>query len=219
MLRAATFAAAAVAVAVAQGSNAYTVSDAGCAPNPAACRTLHGVGGLSGGGATSVLLPGYSDAARSDILDFLFKPDFGAALQILKVEIGGDAQSTDGAESSHMHTPWDENYERGYEWGLMVEAKKRNPDIKLYGLSWAFPQWVTCVPGSVYVNCTGQDPYPFPDQLATYITKWVAGGECYARGLAGASLSILLPSLNPPPCPPIQPRRRTTSRLTILGEL
>jgi hypothetical protein len=39
-----------------------------------------------------------------------------------------------------MHNPWDENYYRGYEWWLMVEAKKRNPDIKLYGLSWAFPQ-------------------------------------------------------------------------------
>jgi len=171
-------AAAAAATASAQGSpTAYTVSDAGCAPNPGACRTLHGVGGLSGGGATSVLLPGYAPEARSTILDYLFKPNFGAALHILKVEIGGDAQSTDGAESSHMHNPWEENYDRGYEWMLMVEAKKRNPDIKLYGLSWAFPQWVTCTPGSVYGNCTGQDPYPFPDQLATYITKWVSGAR------------------------------------------
>lgn len=24
----------------------------------------------------------------------------------------------------------------GYEWWLMVEAKKRNPDIKIYALSW-----------------------------------------------------------------------------------
>lgn len=23
-----------------------------------------------------------------------------------------------------MHEPWDENYQRGYEWWLMVEAKK-----------------------------------------------------------------------------------------------
>jgi galactosylceramidase len=106
----------------------------------------------------------------------LFKPNFGAALHILKVEIGGDAQSTDGAEASHMHNPWDENYDRGYEWWLMVEAKKRNPDIKLYGLSWAFPQWVTCTPGTLS-NCSGNDPYPYPEQLATYITKWVAGAK------------------------------------------
>jgi galactosylceramidase len=66
-------------------------------------------------------------------LDYLFKPDFGASLQILKVEIGGDGQATEGSESSHMHTPTDESYNRGYEWWLMKEAKKRNPDIKLYG--------------------------------------------------------------------------------------
>lgn len=35
-----------------------------------------------------------------------------------------------------MHDPWTEDYRRGYEWELMVEAKKRNPDIKLYGLAW-----------------------------------------------------------------------------------
>ncbi len=64
---------------------------------------------------------------------------------MLKVEIGGDAQSTgqssspslppslslltplspaDGTESSHMHSATDENYQRGYEWWLMTEAKK-----------------------------------------------------------------------------------------------
>lgn len=51
---------------------------------------------LSGGGATSKLLVNYPEPQRSEILDYLFKPNFGAALQILKVEIGGDAQSTDG---------------------------------------------------------------------------------------------------------------------------
>jgi hypothetical protein len=35
---------------------------------------------------------------------------------VLQVEIGGDAQSTDGTESSHMHSADDLNYERGYEW-------------------------------------------------------------------------------------------------------
>ena len=29
-----------------------------------------------------------------------------------------------GTESSHMHERWDENYQRGYEWWLMTEAKK-----------------------------------------------------------------------------------------------
>lgn len=109
-------------------------------------------------------------------------------MHILKVEIGGDGQSTgiyiyavvhtrsiyrlspvDGTESSHMHSQDDENYQRGYEWYLMTEAKKvsacytsdvkyiyvfiykqRNPDIKLYGLSWAYPGWVSTF--SVYLS-------------------------------------------------------------------
>ena len=31
---------------------------------------------------------------------------------------------TDGSEASHMHYSWDENYQRGYEWGILKEAKK-----------------------------------------------------------------------------------------------
>ena len=48
-------------------------------------RTFHGIGGLSGGGATSVLLRDYPEPQRTQILDLLFKPNFGASLQILKV--------------------------------------------------------------------------------------------------------------------------------------
>ena len=77
-------------------------------------RTFDGIGGLSAG-ASSKFLISYPEPQRSEILDYLFKPNFGASQQILKVEIGGDAQSTDGIEVSHMHSPWDENYSRGYE--------------------------------------------------------------------------------------------------------
>jgi len=94
-------------------------------------RMFEGVGGLSGGGATSRLLPDYVEPQRSDILDFLFTPGLGASLHVLKVEIGGDTESTEGTEASHQHTEHDEDYHRGYEWWLMREAKKRNPDIKV----------------------------------------------------------------------------------------
>uniref|UniRef100_A0A8C8VMM6 Glycosyl hydrolase family 59 catalytic domain-containing protein n=1 Tax=Pelusios castaneus TaxID=367368 RepID=A0A8C8VMM6_9SAUR len=53
-----------------------------------------GIGALSGGGATSRLLVNYPEPYRSQILDYLFLPNFGASLHILKVEIGGDGQST-----------------------------------------------------------------------------------------------------------------------------
>jgi len=69
----------------------------------------------------------YPEPQRSDILDYLYLPSFGAAMTMCKVEIGGDGQSTNGAEASHMHTRGDLNYERGYEYWLMAEAKRRNP--------------------------------------------------------------------------------------------
>ncbi len=49
---------------------------------------------ISSAGASSRLLIDYDEPYRSQILDYLFKPNFGAALQILKVEIGGDTWST-----------------------------------------------------------------------------------------------------------------------------
>jgi Glycosyl hydrolase family 59 len=57
-------------------------------------RRFDGVGAVSGGGDTSRLLPDYPSQQQSEVLDYLFKPGFGANLQILKVEIGGDTNSS-----------------------------------------------------------------------------------------------------------------------------
>ena len=105
-------------------------------------RTFDGVGAISGGGGNSRLLVDYPEPQRSQVLDYLFKPGYGAAMQILKVEIGGDTNSTSGAEPSHRHTSGDLDCDRGYEWWLMEQAKARNPDIKLVGLSWGAPGWL-----------------------------------------------------------------------------
>jgi len=40
-----------------------------------------------------------------------------------------NADYIDGTESSHMHTADDENYQRGYEWWLMGEAKKVRKNV------------------------------------------------------------------------------------------
>lgn len=65
-----------------------------------------GNGALSAG-ASSRLLYDYPEPQRSQILDYLFKPGFGAALQIHKFEIGGVAgmralrrRTVDGASRS-----------------------------------------------------------------------------------------------------------------------
>ena len=104
-------------------------------------RVFDGLGALSAG-ASSRLLIDYPEPQRSQILDYLFKPGYGAALQHLKVEIGGDVNSTDGSEPSHMRTPADHDSTRGYEWWLMIEAHKRNPKIALDVLPWGAPGWI-----------------------------------------------------------------------------
>lgn len=50
------------------------------------------------------MLYDYDGKQRSEILDLLFKPKFGASLQVLKVEIGCNGDTTQGAEQSHMRT-------------------------------------------------------------------------------------------------------------------
>ncbi len=105
-------------------------------------RTFDGIGAISGGGGNSRLLIDYPAKQRTQILDYLFKPGYGASLQILKLEIGGDANSTDGSEPSVEHTQGTVNCNAGYEFWLAEQAKLRNPHIKLYGLAWAAPGWI-----------------------------------------------------------------------------
>ena len=111
-------------------------------------------------------------------MDYLFKPNFGASLHMLKVEIGGDAQSTDGTEPSHMHTQDDLNCERGYEWYLLKEAKARNPEILTYGLSWAWPAWTG--------NFTSS-PWNAPHKAANYTINWL---KC-ARDTHGVTIDYV----------------------------
>ena len=104
-------------------------------------RIFDGFGAVSAG-ASSRLLYDYPEPYRSQVLDYLFRPHYGASLQHLKVEIGSDVNSTDGSEPSHMRTPQDKNFTRGYEWWLMQEAHRRNPKIILDTLAWGAPGWV-----------------------------------------------------------------------------
>ena len=91
-----------------------------------------------------------------------------------------------------MHSAGDENYERGYEWWLMTEAKKvgpckdaifggmqccgsvlfvfsqRNPDIKLYALSWAYPAWV-----SVHTLLVTHSWHVFGNNFTLYVPSMI----------------------------------------------
>ena len=62
---------------IAQAAQTITISSTGTG------STYEGVGAVSGGGGTSVLLHDYVEPQRSQILDYLFKPNYGAGIQEL----------------------------------------------------------------------------------------------------------------------------------------
>ena len=160
MRRYARFAAAAAAAAALLAACSASAAELNFTLDGAtALHRFDGHGALSAG-ASSRLLWDYPEPQRSQVLDYLFKPNFGMGLSILKVEIGGDGQSTDGTEPSHRHTRGDLSCARGYELFLIKEALKRNPQVLVYGLSWATPGWVN--------NGT----YYGPEQV-DYQTSWV----------------------------------------------
>jgi len=136
-------------------------------------RPFDGIGAISGGGGNSRLLIDYPEPYRTQILDYLFKPNYGANLHILKVEVGGDTNSTDGSEPSFMHTATDQNFNRGYEWWLMEQAKARNPNIKLYGLAWGAPGWIGTTGAPVW------DPNNlfWSQDMVNYYIAWIKGAS------------------------------------------
>jgi len=136
-------------------------------------RVFEGIGALSAG-ASSRLLVDYPEPQRSQILDLLFRPRFGASLHHLKVEIGGDVNSTDGTEPSHARSkeeflhPTGGTFGRGYEWWLMREAKRRSPLILLDALQWGAPAWI------------GDGTFYSQDN-ADYVAAFVEGARAYHR--------------------------------------
>jgi hypothetical protein len=109
----------------------------------------------------------------------------------LQVEIGGDCQSTDGSEPSMEHVAGVVNCSRGYEMWLLSEAKKRNPAIRTYALSWGVPYHIN---NGTYF---GPDEWRYQTEFAScvrtqlgfdidYIGVWNErpwGSESYVIGL------------------------------------
>ena len=123
-------------------------------------KRFDGIGAVNGGGATSVLLKDYPEPQRSQIMDLVYKPMFGASVSALLVEIPGDGNSTQGSMPSHSHWRGDANFQRGYMWWMLREAKARNPRLSLDATAWSAPAWV----GSFW----SQD-------MADYYVNWLSG--------------------------------------------
>ena len=94
--------------------------------------------------------------------------------------MGGDTQSTEATEASHMHTREDGSleckicYNRGYEWWLLEQAKKRNPLIQTYALSWGVPAWVGKLP-----NASASRGNFWTDDNIEYHVRWAVGLHKY----------------------------------------
>ena len=113
--------------------------------------------------ATTKLLYSYEEPYRSQLVEYFFKPQFAASLDILKVEVAGDGQQTLGTSSSHQHTKDEKpNFTRGMLWWLMRSAKALNPSVIFYGLPWTYPGWV-------------QSPYSAA--AAEYLATWLDGAR------------------------------------------
>ena len=106
-------------------------------------KRFDGIGAVNGGGATSVLLKDYPEPQRSQIMDMVYKPMFGASVSAILVEVPGDGNSTQGSMPSHSHYQGDHNYLRGYMWWVMQESKRRNAALSLDATSWSAPAWVS----------------------------------------------------------------------------
>ena len=125
-------------------------------------RVFDGVGGISGGGATSRALFDYPEPARSALLDLLFTPQHGAALQYAKVEVPADADTTCGSEVAHRHDAADGGAcTRGYEGWFLAAAAARRPGIATASLQWAAPRFVG------EADVAGGDPHSRRTQTKT----------------------------------------------------
>ena len=89
-----------------------------------------------------MLLKDYPEPQRSQIMDLVYKPKFGASVSAILVEVPGDGNSTQGSMPSHAHERGDANFLRGYMWWVMKECKRRQPALALDATSWSAPAWV-----------------------------------------------------------------------------
>jgi galactosylceramidase len=150
-------------------------------------KRFDGIGFVNGGGATAVLLKDYPEPQRSQILDLVYKPMFGASVSALLVEIPGDGNSTQGSMPSHMHTRDDLDYTRGYMWWILREAKKRNPGLTLDGAAWSAPGWIGEDPAGRFSGENGGDPAFWSRDAVDYCVKWLQG----LRGVYGLEFDAI----------------------------
>ncbi|TDF98706.1 hypothetical protein [Paenibacillus piri] len=137
-------------------------------------RTFEGIGGITSNGMSKLLMD-YPESVQQEIMELLFKPNYGASLQHLKVEIGSDVNTSCGTEPSHMRSRDDFDIKRGVGLPVAKLAKAIRPDLVLDALRWGTPRWIA----------------HFDDKLSYYL-NFLRG----ARDEYGLEFNYLGPDIN-----------------------
>ncbi|MCM1062564.1 MAG: glycosyl hydrolase family 59 [Eubacterium sp.] len=105
-----------------------------------------GLGVVTGNNSSRLLMDYKTENpdAYWEIMNLLFKPDYGAGLTHIKIEFGSDVNSSSGTEPSIMRSA-DETADvtRGAGFMFAADALSINPDITVDLLRWGEPKWVT----------------------------------------------------------------------------
>ncbi|MFA9464578.1 MAG: bacterial Ig-like domain-containing protein [Velocimicrobium sp.] len=76
------------------------------------------------------------------MMNQLFNTDTGAGISHVKVELGGDVNSSSGTEPATMRSAGETaNVLRGAGWHFAADAKSINPNITVEALRWGEPAW------------------------------------------------------------------------------
>ncbi|MCM1334538.1 MAG: DUF1080 domain-containing protein [Bacteroides sp.] len=105
-----------------------------------------GLGAVTGNNSSRLLLDykAQNPDAYWEIMNLLFKPDYGAGLSHIKIEFGSDVNSSSGTEPSIMRSADEEaDVTRGAGFIFAADALTINPDITVDLLRWGEPKWVT----------------------------------------------------------------------------
>lgn len=124
----------------------YAVKIDGNTVNEDDGTVYRGLGVVTGNNSSRLLMDYKTENPESywEIMNLLFKPDYGAGLTHVKIEFGTDVNSSSGTEPSIMRSADEEaDVTRGAGFMFAADALSINPDITVDLLRWGEPKWVT----------------------------------------------------------------------------
>lgn len=127
-------------------STYYGVTIDGNTTNMDEGTVYRGLGVITGNNSSRLLMDYKTENPEAywEIMNLLFKPDYGAGLTHVKIEFGSDVNSSSGTEPSIMRSADEEaDVTRGAGFMFAADALSINPDITVDLLRWGEPQWVT----------------------------------------------------------------------------